>query len=148
MKRRTTFLAVAVAGLLVGAAPAEDQPRLFGMWTLVAAQENGKNVPSQVLASHGHQMIFQKDGYTDVFKGKKGTEVFRGVYKLDASKMPKELDMATYKGKELGRAFPAIYELKGDTLVICTQLDGKARPVQMTSVNSAICTFRKQKPGE
>ena len=145
--RRPAALLALVAGLLVGASPGEDQARLFGIWSLVAAQENGREIPPQVIAKNSHQMIFEKTGYTDVFKGKKGTQVYRGVYRLDGSKTPKELDLATFVGKDLGPAYPAIYELKGDTLVICTQLDGKARPVQVTSINSAICTFKKQKAG-
>jgi len=139
----------AAAGLMIlsigGAARAgEDAGRLFGIWVLVSAEENGRPVPAATIAASTHQMIFQKDGYTDVFKSKKGTVVFKGTYKLDPARVPAEIDLATYAGKTLGPTFPAIYKVKGDTLTICTPLDGKQRPAQFTTLGAAICVFKRQ----
>ena len=148
MMRRAAAAAaglVAVMAAIGGAAgPAGDARQLYGIWVLVSAEENGHPVPAETIATSTHQMIFQKDGYTDVFKGKKGTVVFKGTYKIDPSKAPAEIDLATYAGKTLGPTFPAIYEVKGDTLTICTPLEGKQRPAQFTTIGAAICVFKKQ----
>ena len=145
--KRLAMVALAAGMLpLAGAGPAGgDAAQLFGIWVLVSAEQNGQPIPAETIATNTHQMIFQKDGYTDVYKGKKGTTVFRGTYKLDPAKSPREIDLATYSGKALGPTFPAIYEVKGDTLTICTSLDGKRRPAQFTTIGAALCVFKRQK---
>jgi uncharacterized protein (TIGR03067 family) len=52
-------------------------------------------------------------------------------YFPDAS--PKAMEVTGTAGPNKGKTFPAIYELIGDTLTVCYDLSGKARPSEFKS---------------
>src|SRR5262249_33232564 len=62
-----------------------------------------------------------------------GEQPAKGTYMLDAGTKPKSITVTGTDGPNNGKTFPAIYELKGDTLRICYDLSGKARPVEFKS---------------
>jgi uncharacterized protein (TIGR03067 family) len=52
-------------------------------------------------------------------------------------------------GPNKGKTFSAIYELQGDTLKICYDLTGKARPTEFKSKAGTqlfLATYKKVKP--
>ncbi len=60
-------------------------------------------------------------GKHEVFVGDKPD---RGTYTLHAATQPKSITITGTEGPNQGKTFPAIYELKGDTLRICYDLSG------------------------
>jgi uncharacterized protein (TIGR03067 family) len=58
----------------------------------------------------------------------------RGTYIIDSASKPKSMTIPGTEGPNHGKTFPAIYELKGDTLRICYDLSGAKRPTEFKSV--------------
>ena len=63
-----------------------------------------------------------------------GGEPDKGTYTLDATTKPKRMAITGTAGPNSGKTFPAIYELKGDTLRICYDLSGAKRPTEFKSI--------------
>jgi len=71
------------------------------------------------------------DGKYEVFVGDRPD---KGTYTLDSTSKPKGMTITGTEGPNQGKTFPAIYELKGDTLRICYDLSGAKRPTEFKSV--------------
>jgi uncharacterized protein (TIGR03067 family) len=59
--------------------------------------------------------------------------VATGVFKIDATKKPKEIDIMDDSGVKNDKTKLGIYELDGDTYKYCLAPAGKARPTAFTS---------------
>ena len=106
---------------------AQDRNTIEGTWILVSAELAGKKLPDQglkdtrLILSDGHY-TYQND---------------QGTYKLLPSEEPyaaKSMDITGTAGPNKGKTFLAIYELTGDTLRICYDLEGKLRPREFTTL--------------
>jgi uncharacterized protein (TIGR03067 family) len=106
---------VLAAGVAMGG---EAKDKLQGSWT---AEKEGKKIV----------LRFSKDSFTLTFDGKAS---FKGTYKFDGSKKPKELDMTITEGEKFqGKTSKAIFEVDGDTLKWCANEPGKDnRPKDFT----------------
>ena len=63
-----------------------------------------------------------------------GGNTDRGTCKVDATTSPKTVDITTgADGPSKGRVILAIYELNGNTLKVCYDLEGKDRPKEFKS---------------
>ena len=58
----------------------------------------------------------------------------KGTYTLDTTTKPKSITITGTEGPNNGKTYPAIYELKGDTLRICYDLSGAKRPTEFKSI--------------
>src|ERR1022692_2131450 len=121
--------------LLVGASlnafaadPPDDAKAVQGNWKPVKAQLAGQPMNDTVLKSISLKL---DNGKYEVFVG---SEPDRGTYTLDSATKPKSMDITGTDGPNNGRTFPAIYELKGDTLRICYDLSGAKRPTEFKSI--------------
>jgi uncharacterized protein (TIGR03067 family) len=59
------------------------------------------------------------------------------------------MDVKGTKGPNKGKTFPAIYEVKGDTLRVCYDLDGKERPREFKTEKGKkyfLVTYERDKP--
>jgi uncharacterized protein (TIGR03067 family) len=122
------LIIVLVAGLGISGAAAHDAKDaakkeldgLQGEWTLVSATRDGKDMPQDMVKAvkctiKGDKFTIARDGKT----------VEEGTLKLDATKKPKEIDMALSEGKQTALG---IYELSGDTYKLCYAPPEKDRP--------------------
>ncbi|MFN0021329.1 MAG: TIGR03067 domain-containing protein [Pirellulaceae bacterium] len=126
------LLTVAVVGLAFGAffstrVAAEDESEkdlktMAGDWTPVLMQLNGKKQPEELLKSI--KLTIKGDKYNTVV----GKEKDEGTLKLDATKVPREMDITTSVGENKGKAIPCIYEITGDELRVCYGLKVTERP--------------------
>lgn len=85
------------------------------------------------------------DGKYEVFVGERPD---RGTYTIDTVTRPKSMTITGTEGPNHGKAFPAIYELKDDTLRICYDLSGAKRPAEFKSVTGTklyLVTYRRTK---
>jgi uncharacterized protein (TIGR03067 family) len=128
-----TFVMVALAMLArIGASRADDAAtadeaaRLAGTWQLVAAEVGGSKLPSEV--TRKITLTLSADHYVVVAESKD-----EGTVRYIAGASPKAFDVTGTAGPNQGKTVPAIYELAGDTLTICYDLSGKARPTQLKS---------------
>jgi uncharacterized protein (TIGR03067 family) len=133
-------LAILVAGpLLAATGPGGDEPsqrdlnKLRGTWLTVSLVNNGKTLvdektppqeePVTKLAYDGNQWLLKVGDRT----------VASGIFKIDATKTPKEIDILDGSGMRNDQTKLGIYELDGDTYRYCLAPAGKPRPAQFTS---------------
>ena len=72
----------------------------------------------------------------------------KGTYTLDSAAKPKGMTITGTEGPNHGKTFPAIYELKGDTLRICYDLSGAKRPTEFKSISGTqlyLVTYNRNK---
>src|SRR5262245_20247721 len=69
----------------------------------------------------------------DRFTMTSGGVTFKGTFKLDVSKTPKQFDAVFTDGPEKGKTALAIYKLEGDTYTVCIAMTDKERPKEFVS---------------
>jgi uncharacterized protein (TIGR03067 family) len=135
------------AAALPGAPPEEKESareelrRLQGTWVPLKAELGG--VP--VKALEGAKLTIKDNTY----RVTAGKETDEGVLELMPGKSPKAMDVKGTKGPNMGKTFPAIYEVKGDTLRVCYDLDGKERPKAFRTEKGKkyfLVTYERSKP--
>jgi uncharacterized protein (TIGR03067 family) len=105
-----------VAAVQAGDASKDDLKKLEGSWV----REKGDLKT---------ELKFKKDS---TFTFTLGPDIFKGKFKVDASKKRKEMDLTITEGKEYkDKTAHAIYELDGDVLKWCVSEPGKeSRPTE------------------
>jgi uncharacterized protein (TIGR03067 family) len=99
--------------------PKKDPPGLVGRWTLESATFAGMAVPKMDSLT----ITFTADGKYETRAAGAGATV-SGTFTFDPKKDPPELDVTEPAGPNAGKASPSIYKLDGDTLTICTAVQG------------------------
>ena len=114
-----------------------------GTWLPTEAELGGKKLPDEVRKTI---KLVIGDGKYTVTVGEKPD---RGTITLDPSKKPKALDITGTEGPNKGKTILAIYERTGDTLRICYDLGGKARPGKFETKEGTqlfLVTYERAKP--
>lgn len=133
----------AIAVLSARAADDADHKALQGTWVIAAATLEGRDHTDDFA---GMKLVLAGDRYTVDFA--KNTD--KGSFTLDSTKTPKRIDIRSADGPFKGKTLPGIYELKGDTLVLCLEGDGKAdkRPTKFEApgtTRNMLLTYRREK---
>ena len=105
-----------------------DQDRLQGTWKVVSMVTDGKEVPAEKIKEA--RLTIAGNRY--MLKGT--AEDFRGAFKINENKTPKQID-TTFLGednKERGTAL-GIYELQGRKLKISWRQEKGERPTELVS---------------
>ena len=127
MKARL-LLVVPLCVLMVRAAddppPVNDLKAIQGTWNLIGLEVNGKPLGDSVRGV-GLKLMFKDDKVA--FQGKSADKAapLEGVFKIDPTKKPKEIETTVGKDTELG-----IYDLDGDNLKVCIARAGVTRPTK------------------
>ena len=100
--------------------------QLQGKWRVTALEVEGRVVPSAQLAQSS--IVIKGTRFTATGPG----TLYDGEMTIDATAQPKRLSVAMEKGPEL-RTNHAIYELNGDTLRICLNVNGNPAPKAFTT---------------
>lgn len=143
MPMKNAFVLVAVLASLItttvsGAAadratpPATQLSELEGTWLPSAAEVAGKPFPDEVRKSIS--LVVSGDQYTVTV----GAGVDKGTLKFDPSTTPKSLDIIGTDGPNKGKTFLCIYERTGDTVKICYDLTGAARPKEFKTAEGSL----------
>lgn len=120
----------------------EDDP-LKGTWVPKTAELGGKPLPEDFRKATKLEIDGEK--YTVTV----GPMVDKGTAKRNAAASPKELDITGGEGPNKGKLILAIYEQTGDTLRVCYDLSGKARPTEFKTSEGTflfLVTYERQKP--
>lgn len=117
-----------MVALAAFAADPADVKAIEGSWTPVKGELAGKPMPDEVLKTISLKLL---DGKYEVVAG---GHPDKGTYTLDATTGPKSMTVTGTEGPNKGKTFPSIYELKGDSLRICYDLSGTARPTKFESI--------------
>ena len=116
------------ASLAAFAAEPPDPKAILRNWTPVKAELGGQPIADAVLKSISLKLT---DGRYEVFVGGASD---KGTYTLDDSTRPKSITITGTDGPNQGKTFPAIYELRNDTLRICYDLSGAKRPAEFKTI--------------
>jgi uncharacterized protein (TIGR03067 family) len=123
---------------------AKDEAKLVkGTWLPSAAELGGEKFPDEVRKTM--KLVMDDGKYTVTV----GTNPDKGTVKLDPSKKPKEMDIVGTEGPNKGKTILAIYEKTDDTLRICYDLSGKARPTEFKTTKGTqlfLVTYQREKP--
>ena len=120
----------------------DDAKAVQGSWKPVKAELAGQPMTDAVLKSISLKL---DNGKYEVFVGDKPD---RGTYTLDSATKPKSMTITGTEGPNRGKTFPAIYELKGETLRICYDLSGTKRPTEFKSIAGTqfyLVTYNRKK---
>ena len=120
----------------------DDAKAVQGNWKPAKAELAGQPMTEAILQSISLKL---DNGKYEVFVGEHPD---RGTYTLDSAAQPKSITVTGTEGPNHGKTFPAIYELKGDTLRICYDLSGAKRPTEFKSVAGTklyLVTYQRKK---
>jgi uncharacterized protein (TIGR03067 family) len=121
-------LALAASLSAFAADPPDDAKAVQGSWTPAKAELAGRPMSDDVLKTISLKL---ENGKYEVFVG---VLPDKGTYRVDSTTRPKSMTVTGIEGPNNGKTFPAIYELKGDTLRICYDLSGAKRPTEFKSI--------------
>ena len=144
MMKHILYIGLVVAAALpaFAAESLNDAKAVQGSWKPVKAELAGQPMTDDVLKSISLKL---HDGNYEVFVGDKPD---KGTYTLDLTTKPKSMTITGTAGPNKGKTFPAIYELKGDTLRICYDLSGAKQPTEFKSVAGTklyLVTYNRKK---
>jgi uncharacterized protein (TIGR03067 family) len=100
---------------------------LPGAWVPVAANVSGK----ELLVAELRVKYLVFDGHDYSIIDRSNQIVDRGEYLVNENATPQTLDIVGRDGPNAGRSMLAIFELDGDRLTVCYDLQGNSRPVDM-----------------
>ncbi len=119
----------------------QDLDKLQGVWTVVAAERNGRTEPEEE---------FQNDLVTikkaEMTVARKGS--VRNIYriKLDPAKTPGQIDLIGVTGLDEGKTLRGIYRLEGDRWTLCAGT--QQRPTEFKSKEDStlrLTTLKRKK---
>jgi uncharacterized protein (TIGR03067 family) len=125
-------LFVAAVGLGQDGANKKDLDKLRGTWLIVSVVYDGKPLVDEKAPDKGPVMKLIYDGTKWMVKGGDET-VANGIFKIDATKTPKEIDILDDADTKNDNTKLGIYELDGDNYKFCLAPAGKPRPADFTS---------------
>ena len=120
----------------------DDAKAVQGSWKPATAELAGQPMPDAILKSISLKL---DNGKYEVFVGEQPD---RGTYTIDSATQPRSMTITGTDGPNRGKTFPAIYELKGDTLRICYDLSGAKRPTEFKSIAGTrlyLVTYNRKK---
>ena len=124
-------LVVAVLLAVLSSSAEDDIKLLQGTWLPVKAELGGRSMNDEVLKTIS--LKFEQTNWV-VYVGEHPD---KGFYTVETTTKPKNMTITGTEGPNHGRTFPAIYELKGDSLSICYDLSGAKRPSEFKSVEGS-----------
>ena len=144
---KTKMLTIGFIAVLAASALAQDaateQKAMQGKWVPTSGEIAGQKFPEAQLKTI--TLVVGGDKYTV----KVGDVADRGSLKFDPSMKPKALDIVGTEGPNKGKTLLAIYEINGDTMRVCYDLTGKARPTEFKTSKEAphfLATYQRAKP--
>jgi uncharacterized protein (TIGR03067 family) len=100
---------------------------LAGAWVPVAANVSGK----ELLVAELRVKYLVLDGHDYSIIDRSNQIVDKGEYLVNESVSPRTIDIVGRDGPNAGRSMLAIFELEGNRLTVCYDLDGTNRPAHM-----------------
>lgn len=110
-----------------------DLAKLQGTWLTVSLVNNGKTLVDESTPPKegpATKLVYEKNNWI-IKVGEK--TVASGVFTIDATKTPKEIDILDESGVKYDKTKLGIHELKGDTYKYCLAPAGKPRPREFSS---------------
>ena len=103
------------------------QQLLQGAWVPVAASVGGNALAVQELRVR--YLLLDGGGYRIVDHSKRVVD--GGAYSVNPRHSPATMDIVGRSGPHAGRTMLAVYQLRGDELTVCYDLEGGERPADL-----------------
>ncbi len=101
----------------------KELQKFQGTWVIESQELDGKAAKTEEIKARTYFCG------ADVFVVRKGNELLQlGVQKVDPSKSPKTINVTVTKGLYQGETMLGIYEIEGDRLKVCFDIEGQNRP--------------------
>jgi uncharacterized protein (TIGR03067 family) len=149
------FLLLAAGALAAADGPSKDDAskgdldKLRGTWLTVSLVNNGQTlVDEKTPAKEGPTTKLAYEGNKWMIKVADKT-VASGIFAIDATKKPKEMDILDESGAKNEKTKLGIYEIDGDTYKYCLAPAGKPRPTDFTSKEGSrhsLGVMKREKP--
>jgi uncharacterized protein (TIGR03067 family) len=126
-----------------------DLDKLRGTWVTVLLVNDGKTLVDEKTPrkeASGTKLVYDGDKWM-IKVGDK--TVATGVFKIDPTRKPKEIDILDESGAKNEKTKLGIYELDGDTYRYCLAQAGKPRPTEFTSKDGSgdsLGIMKREKP--
>lgn len=120
----------------------KEEKMLDGTWQLVEGEIAGMKFPPEV--AKGIKLTISGGRYVVTAESKD-----EGTVKYFPDASPKAMEVTGTAGPNKGKTFQAIYQVTGNTLTVCYDLSGKARPTEFKSKPGTqlfLATYKKAKP--
>jgi len=105
----------------------DGMPGLEGAWVPVGATVSGAAL--EVSELRVRYLLFESGHYRIIDRSNRVVD--SGDYRTGSDAAAAQLDIVGRTGMGAGRTLRAIYELQGDALTVCYDLEGDARPESM-----------------
>jgi uncharacterized protein (TIGR03067 family) len=126
-----------------------DLGKFRGTWLTVSLMNDGKTIVNEKSPpKEGPTTKLGYDGNKWTIKVGDKT-VASGIFAVDATKKPKEIDIMDESGVKSEKTKLGIYELDGDTYKFCLGLAGKPRPKEFASKpgsGDSLGVMKREKP--
>ena len=113
----------------------KDLKQLQGTWTVVSMEMDGKFLPDETRKKI--KLTIQGENFT--FDN--GKDTHGGLYKVDPTKDPKELDIVITRGEEKGKVYLVSYKFEGGKMIQCMELSNQGRPRDFTGKAGSGCAL-------
>jgi uncharacterized protein (TIGR03067 family) len=113
-----------------------------GTWIPISAELGNQPFPERLFTTM--RLILTEDSYTAIV----GSVTDKGTLTLHESDKPSTMDILGTEGPNKGKTIPAIFELNGETLKVCYDLEGKNRPHDFHTeprTQQFLVSYRKEK---
>jgi uncharacterized protein (TIGR03067 family) len=145
-----SFICFIVATTFIIAADdaSKDHEKLQGTWITYSLVNDGKILVDPATPKKGPATMLVYDGNNWIIKVGAKT-VANGIFKIDTTKTPKEIDILDESGMRNEKTKLGIYEIDGDTYKYCLAPAGKPRPTEFASKDGSghsLGTSRREKP--
>jgi uncharacterized protein (TIGR03067 family) len=148
---KTTFASGMLASLLVATSLMSSDPpnalekdyALFnGVWAFDLVEVDGAKQPAVPFETH-KMIVVSAERRFIVVQGKKIT---RGVFQMDPTSTPKQIDVTATNSQGKTLTTLAIYELEGDTYRFCSSFRSNERPPEFLSKpgSKTVCEVLKR----
>ena len=117
------------------AAVQKDLENFQGVWTVESMELNGKPLSEERRAKIKLTITGEK------FTFETGIDSHEGLYKIDPTKDPRELNIVITRGDEKGKVYLVIYKFEDGKMIECMRQDNKSRPSQFTGKAGSGCDF-------
>ena len=114
--------------------PRAPLTELDGTWVPIAADVSGQELAVRELRVA--RLVLDRGGYEIVDRAEHVVD--RGDYRIDRDSVPQALDIVGVSGPNAGRTMLAIFELDGDRLKVCYDLESAQRPHAMQALEDQL----------
>ena len=107
----------------------KDYALFNGVWAFDLVEVDGAKQPDVPIETH-KMIVVSAERRFIVVQGKKIT---RGVFQMDPTRTPKQIDVTATNSQGKSLTTLAIYELEGDTYKVCSSFRSNERPPEFLS---------------